>query len=348
MLTEMLVAAVILITILGATLTVADPARSALVRQPMVSDLQQRLRGTSVRLRTALMEAGGGPRPGATVVSLSKLRAPIIPARVGDRQAPTSGATFSSEVVTVLSATPERPAAALASALAGRSPVVALTPDPVRCLGRRRHIPTCGFSIDDLALLFDPAGRSDIVRLTAVDDTTLQLRGLSGGAPLVFGAGDAIVPVTLLTYYFDRRSSQLRVQDGRGSDFPVVDDVAAFSVRWFGRSGPPVVGRSGGAVAPCLQALAAPVRASRFLPPDEELDAAVLSDGPWCGGRLLFDVDLFRVRRVTIELRLQVSDAGFRGGASRWFVNPGHGRSGRTVPDLRGVIEVSPPAAPGR
>ena len=75
-----------------------------------------------------------------------------------------------------------------------------------------------------------------------------------------------------------------------------------------------------------------------------EMDAAMLTDGPWCGsGGTLFDADLLRLRRVRISLRLQASDASLRGRDPARFLNAGTARSeAAQVPDVTVSIDVAP------
>ena len=126
--TEMLIAAAILLTILGAALSVVSPAQGALTVQPQIIEMHQRLRGTSARLQSDLVMAGSGPHTVETP-SLSSLRAPVIPAILGRNYPRTNGATFSPHVLSLLYVPPGRSGARLGSALAGASPVVRLVPD---------------------------------------------------------------------------------------------------------------------------------------------------------------------------------------------------------------------------
>lgn len=341
--TEMMIAAAILLAVLAAALGLAHPARGALGLQPSVAEMHQRLRGVSARLRTDLLMSGNGPHPGATA-ALSSLRPAVIPALVGDRHSPAIATTFRHDAMTVLYVPPGRSSARLASVLTGSSSVVHLVRDHRRCPAQRSLRATCGFSVNDLSLLFDATGRSDIVRVTEVGETTLRLQALAGARALPFAAGDSIVPLTLRSYYFDRSSAQLRVQQGGKSDLPLADNVVGFSVRYFGRPPRSVAGIAGPVVSCLVGGAPRPSVSTRPIGPEQELEAHVLSDGPWCGGRLIFDGDLLRVRRVRVELRLQVSDGRRRGSDRRWFVNPGSGRPGGVVPDLTSVIEVSPRA----
>ena len=346
MLAEMLIAAAIVLTLLGTAMRLVDPARGGLGLQPHVAEVHQRLRAVAVRLQGDLMMAGSGPHP-TVGTSLSWLRAPVVPALIGHRHAPDSGTTFTSDAITMLYAPPRTARGLLASGLAGSPALVRLAPGAAGCAtGSGRA--TCGFVVNSLALVFDADGRSDIFRITQVHDDALWLRTVGGGTPLRFGPGDVIIPLELRSYYLDHASAQLRVQDGWVADFPLLDDVVALSIRYFGRTTRPPKPRGNGVVAPCLATMFAPAPAPALrVRPETELDAATLTDGPWCGGRLHFDVDLFRVSRVRIEIRLQVSADSRRGQNRSLFTFPGSGRPGRVVPDLTGVVEVSPRGAPG-
>ena len=93
MLAELLIAAAIVMMLLGSVFSLVDPTRGALAVQPHVADTQQRLRAAFVRFQTDLMLAGSGPHP-TVDVSVARLRAPVLPALVGHRHPPTAGATF--------------------------------------------------------------------------------------------------------------------------------------------------------------------------------------------------------------------------------------------------------------
>jgi hypothetical protein len=68
------------------------------------------------------------------------------------------------------------------------------------------------------------------------------------------------------------------------------------------------------------------------------LDAAQLTDGPWCADAAdpqKFDADLLRIRRIDIRLRVESADSALRGPAGRWFRRPGTARGANTwVPDI--------------
>ena len=214
-----------------------------------------------------------------------------------------------------------------------------LGPGPARC---RAGATTCAFESGSLALVFDRDGRSDIVRVTRVFDDALGVRPIAGGSVQAFAAGASIVPLELRAYYHDRAAAQLRYQDGWVTDVPVLDDVVGLTLRYFGGGALPVGGGDGLAAA-CLRNLppAAPPGGAGG-DPERELAPALFLDGPRCGGRLPYDVDLFRIRRVRVEIRLQVSGAWLRGRDPSLFARPGPARDGRRqVPDLTGVFDVA-------
>ena len=344
MLAELVVAAAVVVVLLGTVFSLVDPARGALGVQPERAEMQQRLRAGFVRLHTDLLLAGSGPHPGLGA-RLARLRAPVIPALVGQRHPATAAAAFTTDAVTVLYAPPGASAAELASAYSRLPADVALAPAGDRC---RPGVATCGFTANSLALTFDAAGRSDIVRVLRVSAGALRLRPVGEGGALPFAAGASIAPLAVRGYYHDRGAAELRFQNGWLTDAPVLDDVVGFSVRYFGRPAHSADVRPGAAIAPCLAAAlaaepdsdAGPVRS------EVELTAAALTDGPWCGERFPYDVDLFRVRRVRVELRLQASAARHRGRDPGLFARPGTARH-NLAPDLHGVIEVTPRGAAG-
>ena len=339
MLAELVIAAAIVMLLLGSVFSLVDPTRGALAVQPHAADMQQRLRAAFVRLQTDLVLAGSGPHP-TLDVSVARLRAPVVPALIGQRHPPAAGATFAADAVTILYAPPRSPAAPLASPLAGPVADVQLGPGPARC---RAGATTCAFEAGSLALVFDGAGRSDIVRVTRVLDDALRVRPIAGGSAQAFAAGASIVPLELRAYYHDRAAAQLRYQDGWVTDVPVLDDVVGLTLRYFGAGALPGENGGDGPVAACLRdrpAAAPPGRAGGG--PERELAPSLFLDGPRCGGRLPYDIDLFRIRRVRVEIRLQVSGAWLRGRDPSLFARPGPARDGRRqVPDLTGVFDVA-------
>ena len=344
MLAELVVAAAVVMVLLGTVFTLVDPARGALGVQPEIAEMQQRLRAVFVRLQADLLLAGSGPHPSLDV-SVARLRPPLVPALIGHRHPTAAGTAFTSDAVTALYAPPGGVVAPLAAAFSGSPGDVPLAPAAGRC---RPGVTTCGFSANSLALTFDQSGHSDIVRVLRVFDGALRLRPVGEGSGQPFAAGDSIMPLALRGYYHDRAAAQLRYQNGWVTDVPVLDDVVGLSIRYFGRPAISADMRAGGPLAPCLEAALAaePISDAGPAQSEEELTAAQLTDGPWCGGRFQYDADLYRVRRVRIEIRLQASAARHRGQDPVLFARPGSARHS-LAPDLVGVVEVTPRTAPG-
>ncbi|MCY4601129.1 MAG: hypothetical protein OXF27_14565 [Acidobacteria bacterium] len=344
MLAELVVAAAVVMVLLGTVFTLVDPARGGLGVQPEIAEMQQRLRSGFVRLQTDLLLAGSGPHASVDV-SVARLRPPVVPALFGHRHALASGATFVSDALTMMYAPPGDVATPLAGAFSGLPGDVPLAPDGSRC---RPGIATCGFSANSLALMFDASGRSDIVRVLRVFDGTLRIRPVGEGPAQPFAAGASIMPIAVRGYYHDRASARLRFQNGWVTDVPVLDDVVGLSIRYFGRPALSADIRAGGPLAPCLAAALAaqPIAQADTVQSEEELTAALLTDGPWCGGRFRYDADLFRVRRIRVEIRLQASAARHRGRDPALFTRPGSARHS-LAPDLVGIIEVTPRTLPG-
>lgn len=121
----------------------------------------------------------------------------------------------------------------------------------------------------------------------------------------------AAAPVTR-TYYVEAGiEPQLARYDGGAGDFPMVPDVVSLAFEYFGDA---------------------------MLPPD------ALTDGPWFPDEMSadrVDVDLWRIRRVRVRVRLQAS-APFRAAAGELFVNVGTATAvSRTVPDRELQFEVA-------
>ena len=78
-----------------------------------------------------------------------------------------------------------------------------------------------------------------------------------------------------------------------------------------------------------------------------ELTEAMLTDGPVCGNAPNhFDADLYRIRKVAVQLRMQVGSADMRGAnpaGQVLFQNPGTASNAyRRVPDYVVEFDVTP------
>ena len=343
MLLETVVSMAIVVALLGAVFSLLDPAQGAVAAQPQAAEMQQRARAASAELHRELLMAGSGKGPGSRT-ALSWLRAPIVPGRLGGSAA---GAGRSDDPgFTLFYAPPGAAGAHLASGLpAGpREVLVSLAPPP----GCRRP-PRCGVDGPGNALVFDRRGRSELFRVTRARGPAVGLRRHGAGAGAAFPPGASIVPVIIRGYALDRRRGQLRRHGGTAATLPFVDGVVDLTVRYFGGPFPVLTPASSvddaaeRVAAPCLVAAAGGGRPPGApAPPTLELVAAELTDGPWCRGGPPFDVDLFRLRRVRIAIRLRVPDDAWRGRDLLASSPPApSGRSGG-VADLTVRFDVAP------
>jgi hypothetical protein len=76
------------------------------------------------------------------------------------------------------------------------------------------------------------------------------------------------------------------------------------------------------------------------------LPEAMLTDGPWCPDaafKTRFDVDLLRIRKIGIRMRVQVAASELRGPAGVLFRNAGTSPGGnRLVPDQEIRFDITP------
>ena len=206
--------------------------------------------------------------------------------------------------------------------------------------------PSCGFSRGQSIIIFDETGGMDTFTITQAQAQTLRVQHRNQVLSKPYKKGAFIAEVETHTYYRDATTDQLRRYDGWKSDVPLIDDVVGLSFRYFGDPNPPespkpAVGTTsclfdaaGNAVLPTLASSGALV----------ELTQSALTDGPWCGSSgSPFDADLYRIRRVRVDLRLQVAAVDLRGSDPALFVRPGDGVIGtRLVPDYQMSFDVAP------
>ncbi|MYD86647.1 MAG: hypothetical protein F4018_00650 [Acidobacteria bacterium] len=333
MLIELLVSVGIVLGLLGIVFALVDPSGGALAVQSLTADVHQRQRTTLGEIHRHLLLAGSGPLPGANGV-VAHLRPAVAPALRGAAVDSAPGV----DRVSVLYAVPGASGARLAGLLAG-------SPAGVRLLPVAGCTLPCGLTerSGGLAVVYDATGRSDLYRVTELEGADAVLERLAGGGGF-YGAGSLIVPVLVRGYYHDADAEQLRLHNGAGSDLPVVDGVVDFAVRYFGVAQPtlpPPVGPAA-VTAPCLAAAAAaeaPASGVGVLSP------ALLSDGASCAaGGTPFDVDLFRIRRVRVEVTLRAADAARRLPATGSPLTPVRNAA---VRDVVAGVDVAPRSLAG-
>jgi hypothetical protein len=303
-------------------------------------DLHQRARVASDLLMRALLEAGTGPHGGAGRGSLLRRLAPVLPRRVGARDADRPD-QFRTDAFTVIRATPETEPGVLLLPLPAGGSTIELAPT---CA-----LPACGFSAGTSIIVFDSTGTYDLFTVRSVQGLTLDVRHQGDGTSAGYAEGAPVLSGQSTTFYLDARAHILRTYDGDASDLPLMDDVVGMSVQYFGEGSPPTSPRPAAGQANCLYDgegtyLSALLPVIPGAPAFAPLGPGLVTDGPWCGaGGNQFDADLLRVRRVRVVVRVQASDSSVRGLDPDRFAVPGTATSrGRMVPDVIVAVDVGP------
>jgi hypothetical protein len=212
--------------------------------------------------------------------------------------------------------------------------------------GCPQNDPLCGFKTGQTVLIFDDTGASDTFTITNVQSDALHLQHKGQQLSKAYGAGSYIAQAETHCYYLNSTTWQLWHYDGATTDLPLVDSVVALQFRYFGDPNPPLSPKPTLGTANCIYD-AAGNNTMATLPATSgslvELTQALLTNGPWCGGNNQFDADLYRVRKVRVDLRVEVGTDDLRGTDPALFRRPGKASDGRRmVPDYELSFEVSP------
>jgi hypothetical protein len=383
---EVTIAIALTLVVTATVFALLRPSETAFSVVPEVADMQQRLRVATDTLYRDLILSGAGLDLHRQSAGLQAFFAPVLPFRRGAAHDPASG-PFTTDSISLLYV----PAASAQTTIS--APVVAASAAlTVEARGRcPRNAdglpkPLCGFEPGARLLIVDEAGRYDLFTVTAVNGDAAQLAvdPPSMAAATIYPIGSTVVEVVARTYSLRvdaaRRVSQLVSSDGpdRG-DVPVVDDVVALTLEYFGDPQPPLLeGRAGdpdgrwtsygpkpppdgvkttayaegenctfthdadGNQAPRLAVLGDSSNPYALV----KLTEAQLTDGPWCPDTVSpngFDADLLRIRAIAVTLRVQAATAALRGPAGALFRNGGtaHNAS-RWVPDQEVRFVVAP------
>jgi hypothetical protein len=370
---EMLIATGIMVAVTAATFALMNPAQGTFAAQPEVMDMQQRLRMGVDVLRRELLMTGGGAYSGSMTGSLGNYFAPILPFRVGNVNADPAG-TFYTDRITLLYV-PTTPAqTSISQPMPVNSSEIKVTDEP----GCPKSDTLCGFKQGMVVLIMDDSGAWDTFTITEVQSPALHLQHRGSQLNKSYSQGSYIVQVNMFTYWLktDTVSGtyQLMRYDGDQTDTPVVDNVVGLSFEYYGEPSPaqlrpglspattygpkpPALGVDNaadawGAGENCVFAVANGAQVPRldWLGDGNDglikLTQAQLTDGPWCPdaadpGR--YDADLLRIRKVKVTLRVQASDAKFRGTAGTLFKYGGSLKaSSMFLPDQEIKFDVSP------
>jgi prepilin-type N-terminal cleavage/methylation domain-containing protein len=271
-LTEMLVAAAIMLTITGAVFQLMNPAQGMFKAQPEVSDMQQRLRVSVETLRGDLVMAGAGSYMGASAGSLYNFFAPIMPYRTGDLNDDTDAGIFYRDDAISLVYVPPTPAQTHVVQTLGNNSQEILVSRQDNCPnGATNNL--CGFEEGMRVLIMDPNGQWETTTITNVQDPALHLQH-SGKLANDYGANAILTQVKAATYYLkadkDKNTYQLMYYDGYKTDLPVVDNVVKLKFEYFGEAQPPRLLPPGPNT--CLSNCAGPWTTYGPKPPESAID----------------------------------------------------------------------------
>jgi hypothetical protein len=370
---ELLVACALTLLVLGTAAALAIPAAAGFHAVPAHADVQQRLRVAVEAIASEIRQASSGP-----AVDLAGGPADAWPAIMpcGWAGDPVAGAAWPcarADVLTVVA--PDRPLWVFTLEPAGGTAALRIVWPP----GCPPGSAGCSFAAGDSVVVSDGRGACERATIAAPAEAGATLLT---AWPLAFPYphGTLVASADPRTYYLRAEPGAAGLQLRRrasGADLPVLDHLAQLRFEYFGDPAPPEVraepsGRfvpgygpapvhaatlqpdgstRWDALASCAFAVSGGVPRSTLqpLPADDHglasLPLAALSDGPWCpdsatGPRI--DLDLYRIRRVRVTVRVIAASASMRGAGAGWFAVAGTGRDApRLVPDLEARFDVS-------
>ena len=353
-LVEMLVSMTILLAVTGTIFSLVNPAQGTSRVQPEYADMQQRARVGSELLSRDLMMAGAGPYQGQTTGSLLNFFPPILPYRSG-RVNPDPAGTYKDDTITIQYVPKTSSQTTISDPMPNEAAEIKVQAQN-NC---PQNDPLCGFQEGMSVLIFDPQnGAYDSFEITQVQAAALHMQHRGQQFQEAYQPGAVIVQVQTHTYYWDRANLRLMHYDGLLGEVPVLDNVVGLTFSYLGDPNPPLAPKPPLNVENCLFDAAGNSRMA-VLPSDTgslvRLDPAIFRDGlpAWCGaGTNRFDPDLFRIRQIQVQVRVQASDPAMRPSASALtnsalqglFAQPGTGvrASGGYVPDYQVRFEITP------
>ncbi len=382
-LVELLIATSLMLIVMAAVFDVLHPAQTQFLVEPERGDMQQRLRVATIEISSDVRAAGAGSLLGRRSGGLGGYLPSVLPYRQGRRRADSPG-TVRTDTVTLLRVADGAAQTTLSQPLPARSGSAQISLDP----GCPSGDPSCGFKAGMTVLVFDDSGRHDLFSVSAILGQDLSLTHNLRDSTYIYQPGvTRIVEAAMRTYFLKSDAAtdtfQLTKYDGdAAADVPVVDHVVGLSFDYLGDPQPPRMRKvpAGGAGPWTTYGPAPPPAGTQtsLYPPGENcafvsdgsplpaprlatlgstslvrLDAAQLSDGPWCPDAAdpnRYDADLLRIRSVVVAVRVESSVASFRGPAGPLFARAGQSPGGRRfLPDQSVAFDVTPRnLAPGR
>jgi Tfp pilus assembly protein PilW len=377
---EAMFAMAVTLTVTAAVLMIVSPSEERLMPSTETADMQQRLRVASETLYKDLVMAGAGAYLGTQAGPLSAYFASVFPSRVGASSEDPPG-TFKPDTVTIVYVPSTASQATLTSPVIGSTSTITVSEDSTCPPGK----PLCGFTTGMTVLVFDAAGDFDLATITGVVGSSGLLHINRPNMSTAYPAGAKIVEAVQKTYYLKvnevAKTYQLMMDDGTtSSDVPVVDNVVALTLDYYGDPIPPVLkertsdpGGPAATYGPVPPPLDAQIPGGGYPPgencvfmvdPDTnqqvsrlptlgdespglvKLTSSELTDGPWCpdaSNPNRWDADLLRIRMIGVTVRVQSAMEGLRGPAGALFSHAGTATSVRRwVPDQEIRFQVSP------
>lgn len=344
---EMLVALGIMMVVTGAVFQMLGSGQSALRTQPEVSDMQQRLRVAADMIYKDLLMAGAGTYQNNGTGTLANYFPAIRPARAGAQSA-DSDMSYAPDRISIIYVPSTRAQTRLKTTMSSSAANVQIRESESGCPSGG----LCGFALGTRAVIFDTSDVGagyDLFTVTGVSAPD-QLAHSSPNPTFSKAYLQDIAYVTEVrhhVYYLDRTNNQLMHYNGHQSDEPLVDNVVGLKFTYYADPDPDSAPKPPTGMSNCVYNAGSPPvpiltdlggTALKALTPTQ------LADGPICGtGTNRFDGDLLRVRKVRVDMRVQVASDALRGPDTESFVNAGSAKSGeRQVPDFSLSFEVTP------
>ena len=244
---EMLIAAAIMVTVIGGVFTVMNPAQGTYRTQPEVTDLQQRLRIASDMLGKDIVMAGGGVYAGGMTGALSNYFAPVMPHRLNDPSEGVyfrlaQGATDASDSISFFYVPSTGAQTTIREDMP--QPSSELKVDTQANCPPAKTEQLCGFYDGLQAIIFDETGAWDPITITQVQPAALHMQHKN---PLSksYQKGAVVAMAATRTYYLQTdvatNTFQLRLFDGGLSDLPVVDNINKLEFEYYGDPQAPVL-----------------------------------------------------------------------------------------------------------
>jgi prepilin-type N-terminal cleavage/methylation domain-containing protein len=276
-LVELLLSLAIMLIVLAAMFALMNPAHATFALQPERADMQQRLRVAADVVGGDLRVAGAGTRG---------YLASIAPYRRGLESADSPGAFFNDRmsVMYVPASGPET----VVDSPTDNGNAIVVRPRT----GCPPIDPLCGFEVKMIVAIFDDSGAYDLVQVSGIGTYPPLLMYVGPTLSKSYAAGSRVAQVETATYWLKDAVSgttvpQLMKYDGRHTDLPVADNVVDLRFEYFGDAN---------VTEPSTPAVL--------------LEPASFTDGPWRpdpAAQNRFDVDLLRIRRVRVSVRVRAN-----------------------------------------